>query len=211
MLEDWNCIEKSCTSRFIRRDYLFNHLTGRKHKYSKEDARRKAIAARRGDIHHHSQFYEDISEDDSVFDLIAGVENTNYGGTFDIDNYLDENENVLADDRDMMIFLSKIIEYEDISEDDTHDYVQDSCGNHSKTISDNECEDSCNEQTFHSDDDMIIISHDEDNFETTVEISTSIFKTQTLILTLTRTVQMINGQEVATNVSCEQDFYEYFD
>ena len=67
MWKYWNCIEESCTSRFIRRGYLYKHLTGRKHKYSKEDTRRKALAARRGDIDNDSQYYEDISEDDSVW------------------------------------------------------------------------------------------------------------------------------------------------
>jgi hypothetical protein len=69
----------------------------------------------------------------------------------------------------------------------------------------------CDEQIIHRDDDVIIVSDDEANSETAVKISTSTFKTQTLVLTLTNTVQMINGQEVATNVSCKQDFYQYFD
>jgi hypothetical protein len=227
MLEYWNCIEESCTSRFIRRGYLYKHLTGRKHKYSKEDARRKALAAHRGDIDIASQYYEDISEDYSVFGLIAGVEveNTNYGGRFDIDDYLDENANARADDKQIHVDTVSIhddipkedniqkpcddIQYEDISDADIEDDVQDSCGNQGNTVSDKECEDLCDEQTIHSDNDVIIVSDDEANSETAVEISTSTFKTQTLVLTLTKTVQLINGQEVATNVSCKQDFYEY--
>ena len=176
----------------------------------------------------------------TVFGLIADVENTNYGGTFDIDDYLDENANVRTDDKQIHDDIPKDniqkpcddiqyedisdadiedniqkpcddIQYEDISDADIDDDIQDSCGNHGNTVSDKECEDSCDEQTIHSDDDVIIVSDDEANFETAVEISTSTFKTQTLVLTLTRTVQMINRQEVATNVSCKQDFYEYFD
>ena len=49
-----------------------------------------------------------------MFGLIAGVENTNYGRRFDIDDYLNENANVRADDKQiqflyMMVFLQKII------------------------------------------------------------------------------------------------------
>lgn len=141
-----------------------------------------------------------------MFGLIAGIENTNYGGTFDIDDYLDENANVRADDKQIHVDTVSIYEY--ISDADVEDNIQKPCDDHGNTVSD---KDSCDEQTIHSDDDVIIVSDDEANSETTVEISTSTFKTQTVVLTLTRTVQMINGQEVATNVSCKQEFYEYFD
>lgn len=39
----------------------------------------------------------------SVFGLIAGVENTNYGRRFDIDDYLNENANVRADDKQIHV------------------------------------------------------------------------------------------------------------
>ena len=59
-----------CTSKFIRRSYLAKHLN-RYHNYYRVTSRECAINATRGDVRVESQYYEDISEDDSILDLLA--------------------------------------------------------------------------------------------------------------------------------------------
>ena len=64
----------SCSSQFIRRSYLSKHLVI-KHGYITLRAWEFACRAPRGDIRHNIVAeYEDISEDDSVFDLIHAIE-----------------------------------------------------------------------------------------------------------------------------------------
>lgn len=46
-LEHWNCNFNSCKGRFIRRSYLFTHLS-KIHGYSKAEARERALGATRG-------------------------------------------------------------------------------------------------------------------------------------------------------------------
>lgn len=58
MLEYWNCIEVMYFTVYKKRLSLQTSYRP-KHKYSKEDARQKALAARRGDIDNDSQYYED--------------------------------------------------------------------------------------------------------------------------------------------------------
>ena len=68
--EYWNCVINGCTSKFIRRSYLAKHLNIF-HNYDRVTSRECAINATRGDVRVESQYYEDISEDDSILDLLA--------------------------------------------------------------------------------------------------------------------------------------------
>lgn len=67
--EHWNCPEIDCKTKFIRREYLSRHLVW-KHGYSQPDAREAAITASRGDQPVQHDSIEDVSEDDSILDLL---------------------------------------------------------------------------------------------------------------------------------------------
>ena len=69
------CIEVSCVSQFTRRTSLSRHLV-RKHGYTGLRAREFAVCAvARSDINHENVAqYEDIRDDDTVFDLINEIE-----------------------------------------------------------------------------------------------------------------------------------------
>ncbi|XP_053390171.1 uncharacterized protein LOC123560839 [Mercenaria mercenaria] len=68
-IEFWNCTENNCSSKFIRRSYLSKHLI-LTHKHDAATAREKACCALRGDIKEHG-YYEEISDDESIFSLLA--------------------------------------------------------------------------------------------------------------------------------------------
>ena len=68
----WKCVETGCFSQFIRRSYLSKHQI-LSHGYNAFRAREIAVIAQRGDTHK-SGYYENISEDDSVFDLIDEID-----------------------------------------------------------------------------------------------------------------------------------------
>ena len=79
-LESYNCTETGCNGKFIRRDFLYNHICSIHHMEA-HTARKKSINATRGDQHNaarsnQQQYYEDISDDDTIFDLIGGLEET---------------------------------------------------------------------------------------------------------------------------------------
>ena len=67
-LEHWLCEMNGCSSSFVRRSYLTRHLI-LCHKRDGVSARRAALHAPRGDDHPHG-YYEDISDDDSVLDVL---------------------------------------------------------------------------------------------------------------------------------------------
>ena len=81
-IEYWNCVIKGCTSKCIRRSSLAKHVNIH-HGYNKVTARECAINATRGDQPPVSSYYEDISEDDSILDLIAEADNIPYDQNFD--------------------------------------------------------------------------------------------------------------------------------
>jgi hypothetical protein len=63
LIEYWDC-----TSRFIPRSYLSKKLI-LKHKYSSDITRELALSAERSNTN--KGYYEDVSADESIFDLIA--------------------------------------------------------------------------------------------------------------------------------------------
>jgi hypothetical protein len=75
-LKHWRCIEPDCEGKFIRRGYLLDHLTNI-HKYPRSEARQATLRATREDIHHSSNYYEDVSSDEDIFDILAENEEMN--------------------------------------------------------------------------------------------------------------------------------------
>ena len=71
-IEHWRCVESNCSRKFIRRSYLSKHLV-LNHGYTSLRAKETACRAPRGNIQK-SAYYEDISEDDSVFDLYDEID-----------------------------------------------------------------------------------------------------------------------------------------
>ena len=84
--EYWNCTFRPCDSTFIRRSYLAKHLT-MCHELDPVASRECAINAKRGN-HQDTAYYEEISEDDSIFDLIAEANGTAYGS--DENHFIEE-------------------------------------------------------------------------------------------------------------------------
>ena len=75
-VEHWNCVIGGCSAKFIRRSYLSKHLILH-HSYDKVTARECAMNAYRGDYQEQS-YYENVSDDDSILDLIVETDGTVY-------------------------------------------------------------------------------------------------------------------------------------
>ena len=74
VIEYWNCTEFGCPAKFIRRGYLSKHL-GKKHGFDKLTASMKAVGAPRGDRQErYEPELEDISEDESILDLLNDID-----------------------------------------------------------------------------------------------------------------------------------------
>lgn len=99
--EYWNCTEDGCKYRFIRKGYVFNHLH-KVHHLTEDSARIKDIDTKRGDISQiQEQEYEDISDDDTVLDLIQDLGDLiDTGERFDVDNFLSSADNDGSDDQE---------------------------------------------------------------------------------------------------------------
>ena len=81
--EHWNGIELDCAKTFIRRTTLTHHLRTI-HRYTSIRAGEFSLRALRGDTQANN-YYEDISDDDSIFDVINDIqEMRNVGGNGDI-------------------------------------------------------------------------------------------------------------------------------
>ena len=70
--EHWNCVEPDCAKTFIRRTTLAYHLRTI-HGYTQIRAGEFSLRALRGDVQVNS-YYENISDDDSVFDVINDIQ-----------------------------------------------------------------------------------------------------------------------------------------
>lgn len=72
--EHWNCTVEECHAKFIRRGYLSKHLVIC-HGYDSVTARKCALNAVRGD-YQRPAYYETVSDDDSILDLLAETDGT---------------------------------------------------------------------------------------------------------------------------------------
>ena len=206
--EYWNCTEAGCSSKFIRKGYLFKHLH-MIHHLSENTARRKAIDAQRGDIPQQQQYYEDISDDDTVLDLIRDLgEFSDNGEKFDVDNYLSSDGN---NDQESQNNLSDVNDNQENADDDN--FPEAEAGGNIQESMNYEVISSCDEEivTDENNNDCIVISDSEEKEDSTVDVSKVKTKTQTLILTFSRKVSYIDGQEVYSDALFEQDYYEHFD
>ena len=70
--EHWNCVEPDCAKTFIWRTTLAYHLRTI-HGYTQIRAGEFSLRALRGDVQANS-YYENISDDDSVFDVINDIQ-----------------------------------------------------------------------------------------------------------------------------------------
>ena len=81
--EHWNCIEPDCAKTFIRQTILTHHFRTI-HGYTPIRAGEFSLRALRGDTQA-SNYYEDVSDDDSIFDVINDIqEMRNVGSDGDI-------------------------------------------------------------------------------------------------------------------------------
>ena len=102
-IEHWNCVESSCASKFIRRNYLSRHLVW-VYGYNKTDAIDATLNACRGDVPQQIGEYEMVSDDDTILDLLEERENMvtvqdyyDTVGDFEL-NMLDEGTSEVVED-----------------------------------------------------------------------------------------------------------------
>ena len=222
--EHWNCIEEGCSSRFIRRSYLSKHLVWI-HGYNQDDARETVLSAPRGDKPKQYGEFEDISEDDSILDLLAERDATLISNEFydkiedfNTDLFDQQTTSTGADTSfDAMCDIDiEVLEYEKVDslQSNASGYDSDTKGKGDKNgdgISDRDdnIAQGNDDNLAHGNDDIIYISSDEECRD--VEVSQLRVKRQTFILTFTRRMKYINGTEVDCDMHLQSDFYEEFD
>ena len=87
--EFWNCVIKYCASKFIQRKYLFKDLE-QIHNFLVDDARKAALKATRGDIE--KGYYEEVSDDDTILDLIDDINDINSVNEFNVEEFMEQFE-----------------------------------------------------------------------------------------------------------------------
>ena len=93
------CPVENCCKDFARRSNLKDHLI-RKHKLSKADASTTCIKSSSTGVST-STAYSDISDDDSVLDMVAEIDNIMYNTKFEsLDNESVIDEWIINDDKD---------------------------------------------------------------------------------------------------------------
>ena len=84
----WKCVESRCSSKFIRRGYLLEHLVSH-HKYSRADARSATLTARRENERQLQGYYENVSSDDAILDILSEQHEVNVAKTLEVINDFD--------------------------------------------------------------------------------------------------------------------------
>ncbi|KAH3717987.1 hypothetical protein DPMN_060784 [Dreissena polymorpha] len=102
VVEHWNCSVTDCNIRFIRRSYLSKHLV-QQHGIAPSKAREDAVSAPRENQTPQNAYYDDVSEDDSILDLLS------------YNDFVKEFESVIEE-----FDLSKFEETKPIDVSDTH-------------------------------------------------------------------------------------------
>lgn len=226
-LEYWNCVEENCSSRFIRRSYLSRHLAWT-HGYNKTDAREAAINATRGDNPTQYGDREEISDDDTILDLLAERDQTvtfqDYCDKIDgfdtdiLDNDATEIVQIDIDDileGDIDIDVFEGVPYGHINEND-HEVNND--GVDSVHMNDGDGNDGENgdgdgrENVMNSDNEsVIIVSSDDEEIVTDGTVVTTNDRTvvQTLVLIFTKRQRYNNDTLVNTSTTLEKEVYTY--
>ena len=93
--QHWNCVENDCKKTFVRRSTLSFHLSTI-HGYTPLRAREFALRAPRGDVRSNvGGYYSDVSDDDTVFDIIQDIDEIRSIGGGDVNEgvqYVDLDE-----------------------------------------------------------------------------------------------------------------------
>ena len=194
--EHWNCVLENCSSVFIRKEYLCNHLE-KFHGYNRAEAISAALNATRGDQGYNDEL-EDISDDDTVFDLLEELEelenvtkknvNQNQDNCFDIDDILSDVSDNSSSNKESDLSVKGDGEF---SESDTGSI--DMNNNHKSESEDIE-----------------IVEISDEEVETAVDHSQLRTKIQTVTLTCERKTFYVNGVTAGTETLCYHDYYELF-
>ena len=93
--QHWNCVKNDCKKTFVRRSTLSFHLSTI-HGYTPLRAREFALRAPRGDVRSNvGGYYSDVSDDDTVFDIIQDIDEIRSIGGGDVNEgvqYVDLDE-----------------------------------------------------------------------------------------------------------------------
>ena len=209
-LESYDCTEENCNSTFIRRGYLFVHLTSI-HGIEEELARTKSISTERRS-NKSQKYYDDVSDDDTILDLIneaIGKERQTGVQFVSVDKFLeslnDEEINTAAatdgDDDGQTVDVNSFIT-DDAGGISSLDETSDHCGQDGGSTGD----------INNNESDIIVISDEDDDDindeKSLVTIGNSTIQ-QTVILTFQRTLSTVDGQIFVSDINMEQDFYEH--
>ncbi|CAC5399319.1 unnamed protein product [Mytilus coruscus] len=168
-LESYDCTEDNCSSTFIRRGYLFNHLTTI-HGIEEELARCKSLSAERRSSSNNEQYYDDVSKDDTILDLINDAietEKQKVVPSMSVEEFLDSLDNISDDE---INDCTATDEHEEECENTSKDV--DSCGTsdevrlHSSYDNISDCcksDDQSNSDINNNTNDIIIVSDDDDD------------------------------------------------
>ncbi|VDI30783.1 Hypothetical predicted protein [Mytilus galloprovincialis] len=196
-LESYDCTEDKCSSTFIRRGYLFHHLTTI-HGMEVQLARSKSLSAERRPscINDHEQYYDEVSEDDTILDLINDAIETERHKeipSMSVEEFLDSLDNI--SDEEINVCTDT---------DDQEEICETTCKD----------DDSCTTSDINNNaNEFIIVSDDDDdniNDERSLMTIDNSTVQQTVILTFQRTLTTIDGQTYLSDLNMEQDIYEHF-
>ena len=185
--ESFQCVEDGCERKFIRREYMRIHLQ-KSHGYEKADAIRAVLNVSKDNKENEDEF-EDVSDNDTVFDLMDELDkiqenNTPQENTFNIDECLSEPEEPAENEMNR--------------DSDINNNIPDAKDNHNSDIEIIEISD--------DDDDV-----NEQNSTTMLDHSTLRTRTQTVTLTFERKIHYVDGIETSVETMCYQDYYELFE
>ena len=180
------CTENDCERKFIRRDSLSKHLQNC-HGYTRTDAVKAAVDSNIADQQMQDDEFEDISADDTVFDLIEEYKETqdseddqpiNY---INVDDYWNDLSDISSQDGDTNV---------DLNNNDTE----------------------TDKETLRSSDtDSDVEIHEISDEELTAIVPSDLkTRTQTVTLTFERITYYVDGVETSTENKCYQDYYELF-
>lgn len=196
-IEHWICVETSCSTKFIRRGYLAKHLV-MKHGYSVKDANVAALDAPRGDNPRAaSSTYEDISDDDTILDLLDEIASANT-------QTMDQTE---VSDFNLDLFETQNVDTCTTPEENSVPF--DTTRNESSEVilSNNSCDNNSSISVGLADYITISDNESEENECKDLDVPNDVTLTQVVTLTFRRTVRNVNGTQVVGPV--EQDFDAY--
>ncbi|CAG2232630.1 unnamed protein product [Mytilus edulis] len=150
-------------------------------------------------INDHEQYYDDVSEDDTILDLINDAIETERQKeipSMSVEEFLDSLDNISDE------------EINACSDTDDQEDQEENCETPCKD------DDSCTTSDINNNaNEFIIVSDDDDdniNDERSLMTIDNSTVQQTVILTFQRTLTTIDGQTYVSDLNMEQDIYEHF-